>query len=316
MRLSNGRVVDSSEPSSGTPDALRRATLPFPSSIALYRQPGTVRKQLAVVDRLNHRVVLFDPTTLYPQTAIGARGEAGSAPDHFCRPSDVAEFNGRLYITDLGNHRVSCFALRTPPHAPRHVTCFGSHGTAAGQFAAPCGIDILCEKADVMREGVSARLVVSEYEGRRVQVLTLSGTPLQLVRPPARGALVGLCVSGLHVYVADAERGLLAMQLPRGSSHLQPPASCGAIDGSKRPAGCPRAALPFCAKCGAVRVLGGSSLARCPCRACCYCDASCQRQDWARHKSEHRFSMLERQRAAVTHDTAPGTGSVARGVEG
>ena len=42
-------------------------------------------------------------------------------------------------------------------------------------------------------------------------------------------------------------------------------------------------------------VRAGHRLRRCPCQACCYCDAACQRKDWARHKRAHRDLLLQQQ---------------------
>ena len=66
----------------------------------------------------------------------------------------------------------------------------GARGTAPGQFTGPWGV--------VVWRGL---LLVSENEGRRVQVLTLDGVPLQVL--PLDSELRGLCASGDRVWVTD-----------------------------------------------------------------------------------------------------------------
>jgi hypothetical protein len=304
----------------------RGASLNFPSGCAVFRRIGrgetqptpTSPKSLAVVDRLNHRVMLFDAESaplLHPQTAIGRRRESGSSADHLNRPSDVAAFGGRLYVTDLGNDRVCCYALMAPPLPPSFRYAIGSRGTKPGQFLAPCGIAVLTMGSESGGgEGQSAheghgpwcggsspraRLLVGEHEGKRVQVLSLHGTPLQVVAFPNCGPLTGLCVSGAYAFVADDQRSVLwTLRLAGEAARPAAGASCGAAangaaagaqaGATKRaPEGCPRAALPYCAACGLAGRGGTVGLKRCPCRACCYCGTECQRADWARHKRVH-----------------------------
>lgn len=43
---------------------------------------------------------------------------------------------------------------------------------------------------------------MSELDGGRIQVLTLEGEPLQIVAPPNKCALFGLCVDGYRLWAA------------------------------------------------------------------------------------------------------------------
>ena len=73
-----------------------------------------------------------------------------------------------------------------------HVRIIGradaTAGVAAGEFTAPTGVAV-----------AHGRLYVSELVGRRVQVLTLEGAPLQVCATPCYGHR--LCVDGAHVWV-------------------------------------------------------------------------------------------------------------------
>jgi hypothetical protein len=82
------------------------------------------------------------------------------------------------------NHRISVFSLRGRP-----LRQLGRYGAAPGEFRHPVGVAL-----------VSDLLLVSEYSGGRVQVLTLEGGPLQVIGPSAFG---GACLGAIG---ADARR--------------------------------------------------------------------------------------------------------------
>ena len=62
-------------------------------------------------------------------------------------------------------------------------------GSEPGEFAEPCGVAVGHD-----------RLYVSEARGRRLQVLTLEGKPLQVVPSPDGNELGGLCVDGDRIW--------------------------------------------------------------------------------------------------------------------
>ena len=70
----------------------------------------------------------------------------------------------------------------------------GKCSCAPGNFNEPSGLAV-----------VQGRLVVSEGAGCRLQVLTLQGTPLQLVTPAGSSRLAGVCCSadGQQIVVED-----------------------------------------------------------------------------------------------------------------
>jgi hypothetical protein len=82
------------------------------------------------------------------------------------------------------NHRISVFSLRGRP-----LRQLGRYGAAPGEFRHPVGVAL-----------VSDLLLVSEYSGGRVQVLTMEGGPLQVIGPSAFG---GACLGAIG---ADAHR--------------------------------------------------------------------------------------------------------------
>ena len=81
----------------------------------------------------------------------------------------------------------------------------GGQGCAPGLFNRPCGVAI----------GASIGLVVAEDTGRRLQLLTLSGEPRQVLRVPGAGCLWGATL-------LPSSDALLAMELfGRRCHHLR-----------------------------------------------------------------------------------------------
>ena len=80
---------------------------------------------------------------------------------------------------------------------------FGSEGDDPGQFKTPWGIAVVRGSQTLVPGEAVLRgvLVVSEYGGRRAQVLTLAGVPLQVLT--FGSCLGGMCVSGERVWVVD-----------------------------------------------------------------------------------------------------------------
>lgn len=108
-------------------------------------------------------------------------------------PTGLATHGGEFFVADSENHRVAVYS---------EVGCFarsiggegGKGGQAPGMFNEPEGLTV-----------AHGCLVVSEAAGCRLQVLTLQGTPLQVVTPDGSGRLAGVCCSadGNKIFVED-----------------------------------------------------------------------------------------------------------------
>jgi hypothetical protein len=112
----------------------------------------------------------------------------------------LAHHAGEIFICDSRNHRVSVVA----PHAAdglRPLRSFGGEGDAPGQFRKPWDVAV-----------AHGRLVVSEYEGRRLQLLSLRGVPLQTLLFPSTAALSGLAAAQARPPSAPFSR--MAHRLP------------------------------------------------------------------------------------------------------
>ena len=135
-------------------------------------------------------------------------------------------WGGELYVTDCSNDRVQARrprpaapspARHAPPRLPRQVFAPDRHGRM--RFARAFGGEYMAARdEDVAYEDVSpppgqffapwgiavvrGLLVVSEGGGKRLQVLTPKGVPLQVL--PFGSWLRGLCADEQRVWVADS----------------------------------------------------------------------------------------------------------------
>ena len=161
-----------------------------PTEMAL----GADGSLLFVSDPVKHAVLVFDATTLGWLTAIGGSAELLDTPH------GLASHGAELYVAEQGAHVVSVWSASFWGGEYERRRTLGSKGDGAGCLRRPRGLAIL---ADAMGDG-SGALVVAE--ARRVQVLSLEGSPLQLIDLPTsvRGAtLWGLSASPWEIFVCD-----------------------------------------------------------------------------------------------------------------
>ena len=103
----------------------------------------------------------------------GEHGDACGAFDHprglgiqYSHSDGSAGGAPLVWVCDRGNDRLQCFTVDG-----QFVRQLGSSGTAPGKLLGPYALAF-----------AAGRLIVSEFEGRRVQVLSNDGAPLQLLR--------------------------------------------------------------------------------------------------------------------------------------
>ena len=179
----------------------------FPEDVAI------ADDALLVLSRRNgettdHCVSVFSASTGEFQHSFGGWGKGRS---ELFLPTSMAVHGESVYVADRGNHRVQVFR-----HADgMHVRSIGLDaavteelwedmldwgveyegedpriGADLGEFDHPFGVAV-----------GHGRLYVSEYEGARVQVLTLEGEPLHVFDSPDGKPLGGICTSGEQVWV-------------------------------------------------------------------------------------------------------------------
>eukprot|EP00308_Calcidiscus_leptoporus_P025419 CAMPEP_0119401860 /NCGR_PEP_ID=MMETSP1334-20130426/142586_1 /TAXON_ID=127549 /ORGANISM="Calcidiscus leptoporus, Strain RCC1130" /LENGTH=325 /DNA_ID=CAMNT_0007425783 /DNA_START=380 /DNA_END=1353 /DNA_ORIENTATION=- len=116
-------------------------------------------------------------------------GRHGRAHGEFRQVGGLASCGGDLFACDVRNHRIQCFVGASG----KFQYAFGGKGEKPGEFRRPSAI-----------ASVRGCLVVAEMTGRRLQVLSLLGSPLQIISVrhvhTARPA-------SLACFCVDAERG-------------------------------------------------------------------------------------------------------------
>jgi len=163
---------------------------------------------LFMVDTRNDEVVAFDTVTLSVHNSFGG---TGSAIGQLRYPLGIAAWGDELFVAERDNNRVQVFALEG---GPRRL--IGAAGAGPGRFYLPRGVAVTCGSS--LNQ---PRLFVSE--ACCVQVLTLSGKPLQMFEfygacmyfrmlsarqcalglDSRRGHLHGLLADGPKMYVVD-----------------------------------------------------------------------------------------------------------------
>ena len=145
-------------------------------------------------DKRGHIVVKFSPEGKVLLT-LGVSGEAGSGPDHFNSPSDVAvAANGDVFIADghneNGNNRIVKFSS-----AGKFVTAWGKSGWAPGEFHAIHAIAI----------DSRGRVFVGDRGNNRIQIFDQDGKSLT-VPWTQFGKPSGIAFDAKdQIYVADSE---------------------------------------------------------------------------------------------------------------
>jgi len=218
MRLSDGAQVGTAI--SGVGDFLNGGTaLRFPRGVtwAIMQNPNTWWKQdmirvLFVADTGNNRILCLhvNGVDTYKNAAPNAvmsfslkwyKGSVGSdaAQYQLKHPMAIAVHGESVWIVDSGNDRIVQYN-----HRGLYLRSLGTKGTAPGQFMQPWGLAIV-------GLGDGARLIVSEWQGKRVQVLALSGAPVQTIAAPGGGRLGGVALFRRDDLDRSADRWRIAV---------------------------------------------------------------------------------------------------------
>jgi DNA-binding beta-propeller fold protein YncE len=145
------------------------------------------RGNIWVTDIEGQRVLKFSPEGKL-LLALGRRGEKGTGPDRFDRPTDVAVTpSGDFYVSDgYGNSRVLKFSGEG-----KLLKQWGKRGRGEGEFNLPHAI-CLDEKG---------RVYVGDRENDRIQIFDADGNFLEQWKES--GAPFGLFLTGTRMFVAD-----------------------------------------------------------------------------------------------------------------
>lgn len=150
--------------------------------------------RLHVVDSDNHRIVQFEASDLSFCSAFGSRG---SAPGEYKTPRGLCalpcESNDQLLVADTRNDRI--VRVNTSGDV---LGVIGFSGTKAGCLREPVGI-----------AASPHAIYVSEEGNQRVQVLSHSGVPMQVLsfgRVASVRHVGGICASGGFVCVVTGDK--------------------------------------------------------------------------------------------------------------
>ena len=144
-----------------------------PYGIAMKPQPGG-DPLLFLADSRWHRIVMLrGACNVKPDVTVASHwGQHGDAEGEFDHPRGLAvePKTALLWVCDRGNDRIQIFTA-----SGRFVRQLGGHGTAPGRMRGPYALVFIAD----------GRAVVSEFEGRRVQVFGVEdGAPLQTLTLP------------------------------------------------------------------------------------------------------------------------------------
>lgn len=139
--------------------------------------------KLFVADATRDCVVVLDACSLAWQTNVRvapphqSRGSRRNAAAALAEPTGLCAHGFEIFVACKGSHCVQVLS-----HSGELVNQIGTKGSKPGEFNEPVGCALL-----PARGAAAARLIVAEKAGRRLQLLTLGGQPLQVVRLPAIG---------------------------------------------------------------------------------------------------------------------------------
>ena len=150
---------------------------------------------LFVSDVAGHQIAVFDAHL----NRLFGWGTFGSEQGEFNSPQGICVMHSAVYVADSGNHRIQCFTARRGSI----VRVFGGFGIAAGDFREPLGL-AACPLGK--GSGKKYALLVCEGQGRRLQLLTPVGEPLQILPLPGASRLCDASVNLARklIFVTDA----------------------------------------------------------------------------------------------------------------
>ena len=207
VRLSDGALLGAS----GTPHTPAAKWLCKPAGLAVACELNT----LFVSDAEFNCIRLLDTTSLQPRDGLLAHEFTIGHGDGLSKPHGLAIGGAErdaLYVCDRMNHRLVAFTLA----GERLHTIGDRRGDLPGRFSEPVGV-----------VATEWRLYVAESAGRRLQVLSLIGEPMQVLKMPGERPLRSLALAQAPAFGkmrlwASADQGGLHL-VTVGTAALAPP---------------------------------------------------------------------------------------------
>ncbi|BDA80704.1 hypothetical protein LPTSP3_g36340 [Leptospira kobayashii] len=190
------------------------ASFNFPTALAIYNN------SLYIIDRTNFIIRRMDLATTIVTTIAGSAGISSHQDDvigtnaRFISPTSVAAFNGYLYVSDIGGHRIRRVELSSGNYGVTTIAGSGVGATkdgigTAAQFFDPTGI---------VTDGTN--LFIAEFSGRTIRHLRLSDNKVTTVAGNIAGGYADntgtnglmneigyITTDGVNVYITDQTNG-------------------------------------------------------------------------------------------------------------
>ena len=145
------------------------------SSFGKFNQPWGVavneRNEIAVTDRLNHRVQIFDSDGSF----LRSFGRKGSQEGELNEPTGIVFHNDNIVVVDRSNHQVQVFSARG-----QFLHRFGGEGNLDHQLNLPLGLSVDYEGNFIVGDPRNKSIKIFSSRGRFLRKI---GTPRSFTFP-------------------------------------------------------------------------------------------------------------------------------------
>ena len=165
------------------------------SSSGRFNQPWGVavneRDEIAVTDRLNHRVQVFDSDG----TFLRSFGRKGNQEGEFNEPTGIVYHNDNIVVVDRSNHQVQVFTTRG-----QFLHRFGGEGNLDHQLNLPLGLSVDYE----------GNFIVADPRNKSIKIFSSRGRFLRKIGTPRSFTFPFHCIQNDNYFiVSDADENCL-----------------------------------------------------------------------------------------------------------
>ena len=161
------------------------------SSLGLFRYPWVVavsnRDEIAVTDKGNHRVQVFDSSGNY----FRSFGREGTSQGEFQSPLGICfDNNGNIFVADNGNHIVQIFSGEG-----KYMGMFGGKGSLDSQLSYPWGLSL----------DANGNIIVADAGNKLIKIFSRDGKFIKKIGEPGSFSFPVHCVErDGYLIVSDA----------------------------------------------------------------------------------------------------------------
>ena len=151
------------------------------SSVGMFNSPWGVavnaRDEIAVTDRLNHRVQIFNSDGNY----LRSFGRQGNKNGEFNGPTGIAFYtNGDIFVVDNGNARIQILSGEG-----EYINSFGGKGSLDSQLSDPCGLSVDSDGNIIVADACNKLIKIFSPDGKFLMKIGGNGSftyPLHCVQ--------------------------------------------------------------------------------------------------------------------------------------